>query len=186
MTKKFYQVHIGLMEAKPEIWRSILIPSDILLKNFHLVIQVAMGWHNSHQHQFVYQEVFYGEPDDEMWGDMEDYSNVKLSDLLKKEEDSLMYEYDFGDGWMHQVVLEKVLTEPGVSHIPFCLKGKGNCPPEDCGGFFGYANMLEILKDPEHDDYEEYADWVGDDFDPEYFNLEKTNTRLHRIKYFSS
>ncbi len=173
MAKKIYQVHIALKASQPKIWRRILI-------------QVAMGWTNSHLHHFAYQGKFYGEPDDEMWGNMEDYSGMKVSDLLKREKDSLMYEYDFGDGWIHQVVLEKVLPEPGVSHIPFCLKGKMKCPPEDCGGVWGYANMLKILKDPKHEEYEEYVEWLGDDFDPEYFNLEEINIRLQRIKRFSS
>ncbi len=125
MAKKIYQVHIALKSSQPKIWRRILIPSDLLLKDFHLVIQVAMGWTNSHLHQFVCQGNFYGEPDDEMWGNMEDYSGMKVSDLLKREKDSLMYEYDFGDGWIHQVVLEKVLPEPGVSRA-------GGASLDDC------------------------------------------------------
>ncbi|KKK72253.1 hypothetical protein LCGC14_2905730, partial [marine sediment metagenome] len=168
MEKAVYQIQIAIKGFNPKIWRRVLIPSDILLPDFHYVIQAVMGWTNSHLHLFDHYGIFYSEPQDEMWDDMdtEDYTDIRVSDLLQRENDTLIYEYDFGDDWEHQIVLEKILPETGETQLPVCLKGKMNCPPENSGGVWGYAEMLEILKDPDHEEYEEYMEWLGDDFNP--------------------
>ncbi len=155
------------------------MPSDIGLADLHWVFQVAMGWTNSHLHQFVSGRTLYGMQDDDLGMgldlDVEDENEYKLSELLRKEKDSLRYEYDFGDGWDHKVVLEKILPDDGSIRLPSCVKGKRACPPEDCGGIWGYEGLLETIKDPSHPEYGETLEWLGDDFDPERFDLEEVN-----------
>ena len=184
MTKKTYQIQIALKGSKPKIWRRILVPSDILLPDLHEVIQTTMGWTNSHLHQFVKNRTFYKPrlEDDDFWEEPnnDDYYEMKISDLLKKEKDKIIYEYDFGDGWRHDIILEKIDTTGESKILPVCLTGKNNCPPEDCGGIWGYANMLEILKHPDHEEYEEYIEWLGGEFDPKYFDKDEINEMLRK------
>ena len=182
MKRKIYQIKISLRGSKPKIWRRILIPADMFLPEFHETIQITMGWTDSHLHQFVKNRTFYSQKraDDDFWDEMDnvDYSNIKVSDLLKKEKDKIIYEYDFGDGWQHDILLEKIEKNGVNENIPICLTGKNNCPPEDCGGIWGYLNILEILKHPEHEEYEEYIEWLGGDFDPKYFDKNEINDML--------
>jgi hypothetical protein len=189
MTNKIYQIQIALRGFKPKIWRRILIPSDLLLSDFHAIIQTTMGWTNSHMHQFVKGKTFYSVKlaDDDMWDDMDsvDYAKkkIRISDLLKKEKDKIMYEYDFGDGWQHDLILEKILAVDNTIKYPICLTGKMNCPPEDCGGIWGYSDILEILKQPDHEEYESFVEWLGDEFDPEYFDKDEITELLQDENY---
>jgi hypothetical protein len=186
MTKTIYQIQIALKGFKPKIWRRILIPSNMLLSEFHYVIQGVMGWENAHLHQFIKDRIFYSEPLEDLDDlDTEDYTGIRVSDLLESEKDSLIYEYDFGDGWEHLIVLEKILPETSGTLLPVCLSGKMNCPPEDCGGVWGYAEMLEILKQPDHEEYESYIDWLGEEFDPEYFDKDEVNRLLQGMRRFT-
>ena len=182
MNKKIYQVQITLKGSRPRIWRRLLVPSDTLLSDFHMIIQTAMGWTNSHLHQFVKDQTYYTVKmeDDMYWNDYDniDYKGLKISDLLSKEKESMIYEYDFGDGWEHKIVLEKILPFDEEIKYPVCTAGKMNCPPEDCGGIWGYYNMLEVLQNPEDEEYEDYREWLGDDFDPEYFDKDRINRLL--------
>jgi len=187
MTNKIYQIQIALKRFKPKIWRRLLIPSDLLLSDFHKVIQTSMGWTNSHLHQFIKNRTFYTVKmqDDDLWDEMDnvDYKEMKISDLLKKEKDKIVYEYDFGDGWEHDIILEKILPPDNDTKHPICLTGKMNCPPEDCGGIWGYSDMLEILKDPDHEEYESYIEWLGEEFDPKYFDKDEVNELLREKDY---
>ena len=182
MTKKTYQIQIALRRSKPKIWRRILIPSDLLMPDFHIIIQITMGWTNSHLHQFIKNRTYYTERMDDLdfWDDADtvDYSKIKISDLLKKEKDKIIYEYDFGDSWEHDIILEKIEDNGAHQNIPTCLTGKNNCPPEDCGGIWGYSDLLEILKHPDHEQYEEYVEWLGEEYDPKYFDKNEINERL--------
>ncbi len=177
-----YQLKVTLENTSPPIWRRILVPSNINLGQFHIVLQIAMGWTNSHLHQFISGRTMYGMADDEMGVDLgldiEDETQYKLSDLLTREKGSLKYEYDFGDGWRHKILLEKKLPYDQAIKLPSCVKGKRACPPEDCGGVWGYEELLEVIKDQEHPEYEEMLEWLGGEFDPEEFNIEETNRRL--------
>ena len=182
MTKKVYQIKITLNGSAPEIWRRLLIPSDLLLSNFHYVIQTAMGWTNSHLHQFVKDRTFYTERmvDDDLWEEMDniDYKGMIVSDLLKRTRSRVTYEYDFGDSWEHEIVVEKVLSPDDSLDCPICLAGEMNCPPEDCGGVWGYSDLLKILKQPEHEEYKEYLEWLGGEFDPSHFDKNEVNSVL--------
>jgi hypothetical protein len=141
-----------------------------------------MGWTNSHLHQFIKDQTFYAKryPDDDTWEELDnvDYAKIKISDLLKKGKEKIVYEYDFGDSWEHDIILEKILPYDQNIRYPVCVAGKMNCPPEDCGGVWGYSDMLEILKNPDHEEYDSFIEWLGEEFDPESFDKEAINKML--------
>ena len=181
-SSEWYQLKISLNNVKPLIWRRFVVNSDIKLPDLHKVIQTVMGWTNSHLHQFVADKKFYCEPDPDSATEYTDYIKVKLNQILAKENQSIIYEYDFGDGWEHEIVLEKILPEHIKKH-PYCTEGEKSCPPEDCGGPFGYEDLLGILSNPDDDEYKEMIEWLGDDFDPEYFDIEEINDMLKDRDY---
>jgi len=187
MSVKTYQIQVSLNGLKPKIWRRIMVEPQMLLPDFHKVIQTTMGWTNSHLHQFIKDRTFYTLQleEDDFWSTMDnvDYSKTKVSDLLKKEKDKIIYEYDFGDSWEHTVLLEKIVQTNGNEKLPLCLAGKNNCPPEDCGGVWGYANMIEILKKKKHEEYEDYLEWLGEEFEPALFDKEAINASLRTDDY---
>lgn len=189
MTNKIYQVQIALKGFKPKIWRRLLIPSDLLLSDFHKIIQTTMGWTNDHLHQFIKNRIYYSVRfhDDFMWDETYniDYKKkkIRVKDLLMVEKEKIIYEYDFGDGWEHEIILEKILPVDEKIKYPICLTGKMSCPPEDCGGVWGYADMLEILKQPDHEEYESYMEWLGEEFDPEFFDKDTVNELLAEKGY---
>lgn len=176
-----YQLRIDLKGIRPPIWRRVLVPSDVSLDDLHEIIQAVMPWWDAHLHQFSDGWTHYGIPDDEDWFDVVDSRTVAISDVLPAAGAKIEYEYDFGDSWIHQIRLEKILDpDPDVTY-PVCVKGKRACPPEDCGGIYGYMGMLEALGNPEHPEHGGYLDWLGDDFDPEAFDLEDANLALQEI-----
>ena len=176
--RSIYQIKISLIGSKPPIWRTVLVASNIDLETFHDVIQLAMGWTDSHLHQFIANKVFYGIPEDDFELEMEDETKYKLSQLLQKEKESIIYEYDFGDSWEHKILLEKILPFDSKTTLPACIKGKRACPPEDCGGIWGYEELLETISNPKHPDHEDMLEWLGGEFDPEEFDLEAINEDL--------
>ncbi len=179
-----YQLKISLLEIEPEIWRRLLVPRGVRLGRLHEIFQVAMGWTNSHLHAFRVGDTRYGEADPEFGeGDVQDERSVQLSDVAARVNDSFVYEYDFGDGWEHLVLVEKILRpEEGVGHLPVCLAGARACPPEDCGGIPGYESFLQAIGDPTHEEHGAMLEWVGGKFDPEAFDLGKVNRQLRRLK----
>ena len=183
MKDQIYQIQIVLRGSKPKIWRRILIPSDFPLFDLHEVIQISMGWKNSHLHQFEKDNTYYilKTEGDAFWDERNkiDYKGLKVSDLLTKKHDKITYQYDFGDRWEHDIFLEELVEVDPKIIYPFCVDGKMSCPPEDCGGIHGYNEIMAILKNPEHKYYENYKDWLDEDFDPEYFNKDEVNKKLH-------
>ncbi len=180
---KIYQLKITLKSTKPAIWRRVQTNADISLNELHYLVQVVMGWRNSHLHQFNCGGKYYG--DKRLWQesfddfDMRDSLTTKVEKVLNKEKDKILYEYDMGDGWDHNILLEKITTVDIPLVHPICLKGAMRCPPEDCGGVWGYAELVETMKDPNSDQYEEMSEWLGvDAFDPAEFDLEWVNKRL--------
>jgi hypothetical protein len=180
-----YQIKVTLDESKPPIWRRILVRSDTTLRELHNVIQAVMlGWADYHLHQFIVGETYYGVPDLDYDGflEMHDESQVKLSQIVTGEKFKFRYEYDFGDSWLHNLLVEKVLPpEPGQPY-PVCVKGKRACPPEDVGGIWGYYMFLEAIQDPEHPEHEDYLEWIGGEFDPEAFDLDEANEALRALR----
>ena len=173
-----YQIQISLKGSTPKIWRRLQLKSDTFLPKLHHIIQITMGWTNSHLHQFIKNKEFYGDSSLNDDFDVVDYRKIKLSAMLMKEKDKFTYEYDFGDSWEHTILLEKILPVDSNTKYPVCIAGEMNCPPEDCGGVWGYAELLKILGDPKHEEYEEYKEWLGDDFNPNEFDLEEINAML--------
>jgi hypothetical protein len=178
--RSIYQLKITLIGSKPPIWRRILVSNEMTLDKFHLVLQIAMGWTNSHLHQFISNGKFYGIKDDDFGFDMdiEDEDKYKLNQLLKSEKDTIIYEYDFGDGWEHKVLLEKILPYNTDNKLPCCTKGKRACPPEDCGGIWGYGDLIDIINDSKHPEHESMLEWLDDEFDSEAFDIEQINEML--------
>lgn len=135
-----YQLKINLAYMKPPVWRRIEVSSDISLEDLHMIIQVIMDWENSHLHQFIVGNMFYMCPYE--WNDdYQDYTGILLKDVLNKEKDKMMYKYDFGASWKHIILLEKIKEEEKGVKYPRCIKGKGACPPEDCGGNWDEEDM---------------------------------------------
>ena len=184
-----YQLNVVLLGAKPSIWRRLQVPGNANLGWLHAVLQVAMGWTNSHLHQFRLGEDCYSDTSShyaEFEGDQEILEEHKfaLQQLVSKEKDRLVYEYDFGDSWGHDVVVEKILPpDGGVSKGALCLDGARACPPEDCGGIWGYANLIKVLKNRKHPEHKSMKEWLGRPLDAEAFDLGKTNLWLGKLKW---
>lgn len=178
--RNMYQLKVTLIGSKPPIWRRVLVPSNIALGKLHLVLQISMGWTNSHLHQFISNGVFYGIQDDDSGFDMEVENEDKyiLNQLLRSEKEAINYEYDFGDGWEHKILLENILPFDKDNQSPSCIKGKRACPPEDCGGIWGYQELLDTLNDPKHPEYESMLEWLGGEFDLEAFDIDEINKML--------
>ncbi len=177
--KNAIQLKIALKYMRPAIWRRVVLPDNYTLGNLHEVIQIVMGWHNGHMHRFEIGGRSYtsAEAYDEM--DMEDESMVLLGGLLNKEKQKFLYEYDFGDSWIHEITVEKIFPVESQKQGALCLSGKRACPPEDCGSYPGYEALLEALAAPEKDDEQKsLLEWMGGDYDPDYFDLVAVNIRL--------
>ena len=183
MEEILYDIKITLEGTTPMVWRKIRVWADLSLEDFHKVIQLAMGWHNAHLHQFIKGESFY-QPKDPEAGEFPpepgviDYETVRIMDLLKAEGDQVTYEYDFGDAWLHEVTLEKVIKTTEELEYPLCLDGAMACPPESCGGIFGYQQLVEVMKDPSHEEFDSYIIWLGRKFNPAEFDKEVVNVFL--------
>lgn len=181
-----YQLKITLLGTKPPIWRRLLVPAGMTLAGLHKTLQEAMGWENYHLHEFRIGRKTYGEPDPDarMMGlpTTVNERTVRLFSVLGEVGAKAEYLYDFGDGWEHRIVVEKVLPpDPGVAY-PVCVAGKLHGPPEDCGGVPGYYNMLEALQDPDHEEHEALREWIGEGFDPDAFSVDEVNEWLKPLR----
>jgi hypothetical protein len=179
-----YQLRITLQNTAPPIWRRVQVPGDWSLGALHYVLQVAMGWTNSHLHLFrAGRRRFTLYEIEELR--TTDASGVTVGEVWRKPGQCVTYEYDFGDNWTHDVVLEATLPPERDAAYPRCVAGERACPPEDCGGPPGYEDLLAALADPASEDHAAMAEWArdmrGGDFDPETFSLADTNQRLARI-----
>lgn len=179
-----YRLKVTLTEIDPQIWRRIEVPSTILLCCLHDALQAVMGWTNSHLHQFERDEKYWGVPE---WDEFNELnlipeSKTQLAKILRSEGDSMIYEYDYGDNWRHEILLEKILPAEALSSRPVCLAGERRCPPEDVGGVSGYEEFLEAIFDPTHEEYEHYVGWAGGHFIDE-FDLKGVNETLSRIQW---
>jgi hypothetical protein len=176
-----YQLKITLKWSKPAIWRRLLVPANLRLDRLHEVIQVAMPWDDSHLHQFVVGKEYFGVPDPD-GPDVQKESQHTLAELAPAVKSKFVYEYDFGDSWTHEIVVEKILPpDPGFTQA-LCLAGKNACPPDDCGGISGYYEMVAGLADPEHEEHESYKEWLGDEWDATAFDCAAINAGLKRLK----
>lgn len=182
---KKLRLKIVLEESEPPIWRTLEIPSNIRLESFARVVEKAMGWEGYHLHQFKKGKVCYMREEDMddnflSYFEMIDSNSLSLGELLGRKGASIKYEYDFGDGWMHKISVES-REDYKDTEIPLVLllDGANACPPEDCGGIYGYYSMLEVLKTrPRSKEAREYKEWLGRKFDPAFFDIEKVKEEL--------
>ncbi|UUV28983.1 plasmid pRiA4b ORF-3 family protein [Amycolatopsis roodepoortensis] len=175
-----YQVKITLLEIEGlPVWRRVLVPAAIPLDRLHVVIQAAMGWENYYLHHFVDGETYYGEAEAEL--QYRDERKVRLDELVKPG-GRLVYNYDFGDSWDHEILVEEATVATSDGRYPRCIAGQAACPPEDVGGTGGYARLIQILEDPGHPEHQDVLGWLGLDdpgqFDPAHFDLDGANQRL--------
>lgn len=179
-----YQIKVGLRGAKPPIWRRLQVPADTSLARLHDVIQAAFGWNDSHLHVFETSYGSFGTADAELGHRAE--APVTLEQVAPGVNSKLRYTYDFGDDWEHEIVVEKVLDRDASATYPRCTGGRRAAPPDDCGGVWGYADLMEILNDPDHPEHEDRLEWLGldtaDDFDPDEFNAEAVSRALSALR----
>ena len=181
---QIYQLRVTLRGSHPPIWRQIQVRSDITLGKLHRILQAVMGWKDTHLHQFTIRGKQYWIPDE---GDMDlrkkiDERNHRLTDVVSRQTSWFTYEYDFGDQWTHELLVENILSPEAGVQYPLCLEGARACPPEDVGGTVGYENLLEAIHDPNHPQHREYLEWIGDSFNPEAFDLNEVNRKLRQLK----
>lgn len=175
------QFKVTLRHVRPSIWRRFQVPSHYTLAALHEVLQVVMGWWNSHLHEFRIGETRWGEPDDDFGSDVVDERSVTIADLELKVKARLVYTYDFGDTWEHDLVLEKVISVESRPVRAAVIAGKRAAPPEDCGGPWGYANLCHVLAHPRHKEHAEMKEWAGE-IEPDEFDVEELNAELKQLR----
>lgn len=171
-----YQLRITLQEIRPPVWRRLQVRGATTLAQLHAIVQDAMGWQDYHLYKFTIRDEDFEQPDPEAEG--KDATRIRLRDLPVEVGETFEYVYDFGDEWRHDIALEdRVRPDPEVEY-PLCVDGARACPPEDCGGPGGYAELLRVLGKPNDPEYAETSRWVGDHFHPECFDWKATNRIL--------
>jgi hypothetical protein len=176
---KVYEIKVTLQGIKPPIWRRLHVPATYSFWDLHVAIQDAMGWLDYHLHEFRVvpaprrRSLRIGIPDED--GFFDDVPilpgwEVPIAKYLSSRRRRARYAYDFGDGWEHSLLVERVRPAVAGEPCPACVGGRRRCPPEDVGGPYGYEEMLAALADPDHEEHQSYLTWVGGAFDPEDFD----------------
>ena len=174
MKTPVFQFKITMLGIRPLIWRRFRVHNDISFRQLHNIVQIVMGWENYHLfsfslgwNRFVQSEMA-----------LEDKSaSHRLNEFIQRENTIMGYEYDFGDCWQHELVLEKILTA-SRKPVPLCTHGRRACPPEDCGGVWGYMELVKAMKARRGRRYREYKEWLGGYFNPDEFDIEDINRLL--------
>ena len=186
---EFCQLRVVLVGPEPEIWRRLVVPTDCTFGWLHAVLQISMGWTNSHLHKYQFGNQLIADPKFELEEFEEsppvlNETKTHLNELLSNSGDRFTYEYDFGDSWEHVVTVEE-LSDPGAgkSKKAVCLDGERACPPEDCGGVPGYERLLEILQDREDPEHKSMHEWLGRPFNSEFFSITESQARLDRLTW---
>jgi hypothetical protein len=179
-----YQIKVSLRGAKPPIWRRLLVPADITLNRLHHALLAAFGWHGGHMHVFDTAYGQFGRADRDL-GHRSD-SPVTLEQVAREAKEKIRYTYDFGDDWEHEILVEKVTPADPAAEYPLCTGGRRAAPPDDCGGLWGYQDLIEILADPAHEEHQERLEWLGltaaNQFDPATFDPGQVNQRLRDLR----
>ena len=168
-TGHIVKLKVTLAGLRPPVWRRILVPATMTLGDLHDVIQAAMGWGNAHLHDFDIGGDRFGDPSNT--DDVGNENKLTLAGIMKFGVTRFKYTYDFGDDWVHLVAIEGTVPSDGDQPCPACIGGKRACPPEDCGGPYGLAQLLAVKADPSHPDHAEMSEWLDDDYDPEAFSV---------------
>jgi hypothetical protein len=175
--KQIYQIKVVLEESNPPIWRCIQVPENYSFWDLHIAIQDAMGWYDCHLHQFEIEDsqgeqITIARPDEEFGDTLRIEWETFIADYFSLKNKKAEYIYDFGDYWRHSVTLEKILPIETTQKYPRCIAGERACPPEDCGGVDGYQDLIDILNNPDHEEYQNMLDWLDREWKPEEFNAE--------------
>jgi len=170
---------IELKDTRPSVWRRVTVPAFITLDRLHDVIQIVMGWSDTHSHEFLIGGNRYvSDPEEGLSGGCLEEETVRLGTLFVKP-GSFQYTYDFGDDWIHNIEIEKTGLEddPEWGNL-FCTEGEGACPPEDVGGIPGFEHFCEAISDRKHPEHKAMKEWYGDDFDKDFFDPDEVNLGL--------
>lgn len=182
------QLTVSLHQSTPLIWRSIVVNKQTTFFELHHIIQIAMGWQNYHMFDFNLDGYRVGmiQENDLGYGNNQllDATKTFLTDIISLEKDTFEYNYDFGDAWLHDVVVEQLKDNQTGTNYPACIDGQYNCPPEDCGGIVGFYHLLNILADKKHPEYKDSKNWIGKKYNPESFDLVKINRQLKQLKKY--
>ena len=178
MSERMYLLKVRLLDIEPEIWRRFVVPASITLDRLHDVIQIVMGWTDSHLHEFTIGKKRYTEYPQEKEDGLE-CGRHRFGDLVKQKNRKILYLYDFGDSWMHELILEENrYSDPGLRDRLVCLDGARACPPEDVGGIPGYFDFCSALADPGDEDHERLMEWSGGNYNSEEFDVNMINWQL--------
>lgn len=182
MSHIMYQMTIRLEHSEPPVWRTLQVLNQTTLEDLHDIFQIAMGWKNEQTYQFIIDEHYYGDDDLGSSDNRSDAATVHLGSLIKRGKVSFVYEYDLSDGWEHHVHVDKIrpISAEEAARLPLCLDGENACPPEDCGGIFGYYELLSLLKDPQHPAYQEMIVQYGA-IEPRAFEIAQVNQQLRAL-----
>ena len=181
MNERLYLLRIKLLDIEPEIWRRFVVPANITLDRLHDVIQIVMGWNDSHLHEFTIGKKRYTEYPEYKEDGLE-CGRYRFGGLIKRKGRTFGYLYDFGDSWEHELTLEESrYFNPELRTAIACLEGERACPPEDVGGTPGYYEFCEVLQDPSDEEYEHFMEWSGGNYDSERFDIDSVNWEL--MKY---
>ena len=177
-------LRIELLRIAPHVWRRVIVPQTVTLEKLHIVLQAAMGWTDSHLHEYKIANKRYGieDPDWPASAPIIDERRARLKSFIEDRVKDFIYHYDFGDSWEHEVTIEQLVASEVARQPIICTAGEGACPPEDVGGEPGYETFLVAIADPRHERHVEFKEWIGYPFDPNAFDLNSVNQRLARIK----
>jgi hypothetical protein len=171
-------LRVELLGVQPLIWRRVRVAPSTTLETLHTVLQIAMGWNDTHAHQYRIGRVRIGAAGDDDSAQQSE-ADWSVAEIIASGAGEFLYEYDFGDLWLHRVVIEPAAGRP-VGPVPTCLAGEGACPPDDIGGPTGYRTAIAALADPEHRAHAAWAEWLGEEWDPQAFDLAAINRALRR------
>jgi len=180
------QLRVELRGVKPLVWRRILVHETVTLAKLHVILQWTMGRTDSHLHEYEIARCRYGiRDDDDNWPGVEpvaDARRVRLKSFIEAGVRRFTYQYDFGDSWEHVIKFEDLVQPKSGTPPIVCLAGANACPPEDVGGYPGYAEFLAALADPSYEEHAQMRSWAGGTFDPTAFDLVQINRSLATIK----
>lgn len=175
-------MRIELKDVEPLVWRQFLVDPQCMLPKLHLIVQYVMGWENHHQHCFASGARRFGPKDDDSDPTWVAEDRYRLRSLAREPGDWFTYEYDFGDSWRHRVTLERTLERSRSVVHPRVVAGANACPPEDCGGPSGYAELKLALASPSLNQYDDTVRWTGARFDPSEFDLRRQNAMMFGLR----
>ena len=182
-----FTFHIKLIGTVPLVTRTFKVSSESSIYVLHHIIQVVMGWNNYHLYQFEVGDLVIADKrlwDEDEMGPITDAKEVSVGEVFTEVGTTAVYEYDFGDGWMHHLELVDRSIHPTQEVLPLVISGENACPPEDCGGIHGYKELLEVLKNPKHPEYRETKVWVGTKFNPTNFSVDVCNKVLGKLNKY--